>query len=107
MVLAAAKAEPEINGVHCYPGGERRTILSTFHFSSCLLLFSCEGRLFFPAVIENDGGECTLCFEEKMINKAERSVLNVGLCGADGALHEPVDSDPLHNNSVRSSQAQF
>lgn len=39
VVLAAAKAEPEINGGHCCPEREKQTILSTFHFSSCLLFF--------------------------------------------------------------------
>lgn len=64
VVLAAAKAEPEINGGHCCPEREKQTILSTFHFSSCLLFFFFPQETFlFPAVVKGDEGQHVSCVE--------------------------------------------
>lgn len=79
VVLAAAKAEPEINGGHCCPERERQTILSTFHFSSCLLLFFFPQETFlFPAVVEDDEGQHVSCLEKSNLSSINSERFTAG-----------------------------
>lgn len=58
--LAASRVGPPMNRLHCCSPWERQTILSTFHFSSCVSIFLFNvGELspFFPAVLENHKGQ--------------------------------------------------